>query len=293
MKLFFAAVLSGAALATSISSQAFAQVESREGIYLQNQILELKHQLQALQSQGGGSALGAASQEKGGGGASPDLVPELLDRISVLEDQVRVLRGQVEELSHTVDRQGQELGKRIDDLKFQVEGGASSGSAAPAGAATKEGGVSPTSPPPTPLGVVGSGPGKTEKPAPKTPEQLLAESQAALDRHDYATAEKSARAALTRSRGEAATKAQYLMAEALAGQKNYQQAALAFDDAYNRARTGPFAPPSLLGLADSLLNINAKPAACATLNKLRAEFPNLKGELRQRMAALRERAGCH
>jgi len=288
MKLFFAAVLSGAALAISLSSQAFAQVESREGIYLQNQILELKHQLQMLQSQGGGSALGAGSQEKSGGGPSPDLVPELLDRISVLEDQVRVLRGQVEELSHTVDRQGQELGKRIDDLKFQVEGGASAGAAAKA----KEGAASPTSAQPTPLGVPSSGPPNAEKPAPKTPEQLLAEAQAALDRHDYVAAEKSARAALTRSRGEAATKAQYVMAEALAGQKNYQQAALAFDDAYNRARTGPFAAPALLGLADSLLNINAKPASCATLNKLRAEFPNLKSELRQRMAALRERANC-
>ena len=68
--------------------------------------------------------------------------------------------------------------------------------------------------------------------------------------------------------------AQFLLAQALMGQRQYSQAAIAYDDAYNRARKGAHAPDALLGLANALIAINEKKAACDTLAKLRAEYPS-------------------
>ena len=53
---------------------------------------------------------------------------------------------------------------------------------------------------------------------------------------------------------------------------------------------GPLA--SLLGLANALIAINEKRAACATLQKLRTEFPTLRPNLREPVAAARKRADC-
>ena len=104
--------------------KAWAQVESREGIALQNQILELRAQIQALQNQigrGGGSSYGGgySSPPPPSSGGS-DLVAQLLARVGTLEDQVRQLRGQIDQTQNQAQRQGADLGKRIDDLSFQV-----------------------------------------------------------------------------------------------------------------------------------------------------------------------------
>ena len=90
-----------------------AQVESREGIALQNQILELRRQMQALQDQpgrGGGSPtyLGRGAYPPPSGGSS-DLVAQLLTRVDALEEQVRQLRGRIDQTQNEVQRQGAEM----------------------------------------------------------------------------------------------------------------------------------------------------------------------------------------
>ena len=76
------------------------------------------------------------------------------------------------------------------------------------------------------------------------------------------------------------------------GQRNYQGSAVAYDDAYNRSRTGTRAPDALLGLANALTGLNDRNASCATLDKLRREFPNARGPVRETGAMLRARNGC-
>jgi TolA-binding protein len=121
----------------------------------------------------------------------------------------------------------------------------------------------------------------------------LQDGYAALLRKDYPGAEAAAREVLQGSRtSPRAYDAQYLLAQSLAGQRNYAQAAIAYDDTYNRARTGGHAPEALLGLADSLTAIGEKRAACDTLTKLAAEFPRQSGELRDRAKGVGQRAGC-
>ena len=89
-----------------------------------------------------------------------------------------------------------------------------------------------------------------------------------------------------------ATDAQLLLGDALAGKRDYAGAALAYNDAYTRGRTGPRAPEALLGLAGAFTSLNNKREACETLDDLRSNFPNLRGALAERSAESRRRAGC-
>src|SRR5271167_3194274 len=101
MRLALAGLL--AVLPLLAAAPARAQVESRDGILLQNQILELKHEVQALRDQianggsGGGSALGSARSSPPPTQAAGDITAALLERVSRLEDALRELRGHVDE----------------------------------------------------------------------------------------------------------------------------------------------------------------------------------------------------
>jgi TolA-binding protein len=290
----------------SLRQPAWAQMESREGIALQNQIMELRRQMQLLQEQSGRGA-GPSPTYLGRPGSYPpptaggnDLVPQLLSRVDALEEQVRQLRGRVDELQNQVQRQSAEFSKRVDDMAFQTQ--------------NTQGGVPPrlapqaplpmTPPPdgsgsssaPTPLtgpaalGAPGVPPGA---PARRTPELAIQEGNAALARRDYQAAEQAAREVLNGSRtSPRAYDAQFLLAEALTGERQYSQAAIAYDDTYNRAKKGAHAPDALLGLANSLIAINEKKAACDTLNKLRAEYPTPRPDLREAAVAAAQRGGC-
>ena len=272
------------ALAVSLPAVARAQVDSREGIYLQNQIQELKHDIQVLREQGGQSGSAGGGSMLGGarGGApaavgSGDLATSLLDRVSRLEDEVRSLRGKIDELNNSQKQMNDDLSKRIDDLNFKID--------------------NPSAAPPAPVPMPAAGKGApiplVTTPAPKrTPEMAMQDGNAALARRDYATAETAAREVIA-SKSPRAYDAQFLLAQALAGKKDYQGAAVAYDDAYNRARTGNHAQDSLLGLANSLIDIGEKRAACATLDKLRTEFPTPRNDLKQPITRARTAAGCH
>lgn len=296
--------------------KAWAQVESREGIALQNQILELRAQIQALQNQigrGGGSSYGGgySSPPPPSSGGS-DLVAQLLARVGTLEDQVRQLRGQIDQTQNQAQRQGADLGKRIDDLSFQVQN--PQGGQPPATGAVPPRPMSPpppslqpaplplqpgAPPPPPPPGSFSAGappPGQPPVPAgpvKRTPELAMQEGNAALARHDYANAEQAAREVLNNYRtSPRAYDAQFLLAQALIGERQYSQAAIAYDDTYNRARKGAHAPEALLGLADSLIAINERKAACDTLTKLRMEYPAPRPDVRDAIASASQRSGC-
>jgi TolA-binding protein len=269
-------------------------MESREAIMLQNQVMELRRDMNALQQQrggAGGSALGGyqAAPPPGGAPPSSDITTQLLDRVTQLEDEVRRLRGRLDEAENARVRQGEDLSKQIADLKFQMENG---GKLPPAGAgapaAAPAAGPAAAAPPPKPAAPDGA----TATPR-RTPELALQEGNAALARRDYVAAEAAAREVLGNTKGPRATDAQFLLAQSLAGRKDWQGAAIAYDDAYNRSRAGSHAQDSLLGLASALVAINEKKAACQTLDKLHAEFPKPRDEMREPIANVRAKAGCH
>jgi len=199
-------------LAVILAGPALAQMDSREGIALQNQILELRRDLQSVQSQRG---LGAPTPLRGGGaatgGGGGEIAAQLLDRVQTLEDEVRRLRGQVDEQANAARRQNDELSKQIADLSFKLQNGARAPSREPqrepASDASRD---LLRGEPPTPLNPPPSQGGTGRRP----PELAMQEGNAALARRDYGAAEASAREVLATGRtGPRAADAQFLLAE--------------------------------------------------------------------------------
>ncbi len=292
------ALAATAMLGLSLAGPAAAQVDSREGIALQNQIYQLRQEIQQLREQvargGGGSSSSGSSRGGFFGSGSGDMVAQLLTRVDSLEEQVRQLRGRVDEQQNLMQRQNAELAKRLDDMAFQMSNAppASSG-AAPArpDRPPPVAGPAPT-PLPMPMPSPSPAPAPTADNTPRTPERALQAGNAALARRDYIAAEQAARQVLANRTSPRAYDAQFLLAQSLAGQRQFPQAAIAYDDAYQRSRKGAYAADSLLGLANALTAINEKRAACDTLTRLASEFPQPRGDLREPISAARQRAGC-
>ena len=279
---------------TQLPTPARAQVDSREAIALQNQLFQLRQEMQVLRDQvaRGGGAAASGGRSFSSSASGNDMIAQLLTRVDSLEEQVRQLRGRVDETQYQVQRQNAELGKRIADRAFQMGNAPSAPPAGPAARPPASSGPAPVPlAVPTPSGAPQSGPSSTA-PRVRTPEIALQEGNAALARRDYATAEQAAREVLANRASPRAYDGQMLLAQALSGQRQYPQAAIAYDDAYNRSRKGAYAQDALLGLANSLAAINEKKAACDTLNRLRAEFPQPRNDLRDAIAASGQRAGC-
>ena len=284
---------------------AHAQMETREGIALQNQMLELRRDLQALRNDpgrtapqsGNPSTLGRTGAPPSAGGG--ELTTQLLDRTDRLEDAVRRLNGRIDELDNARQRQGADLAKQLGDIQFRLD---NPGGSPPPSATGRPAGPPPlaASQPPTPLGTlpVNGNPPPGLAPLPttpvrRTPELALQDGNAALARRDYAAAEAGAREALATGKGTPrAYDAQFLLAQAMLGERNYPQAAIAYGDSYDRNKQGPHAQDSLLGLASSLNQINEKRSACAALDTLRSQFPSQRPDVATRATALRTAAGC-
>lgn len=295
-----AALLFGFAAIVGMPGIASAQMDSREGISLQNQILELRHEVENLGGSGGNGNGPPVAPPMGGGqyrgnnngngnGDGTGLTPQLLDRVQTLEDEVRTMRGELDQLTNQVQQQNAAVTKQLADMNFALQQGH---------------GGAPASGGPAPGGSSSDGPGPdmpTDGPAPaaappaqakRTPESSLAAGNAALAHRDYAAAQAAARDVLAGPRSPRQVDAQYLLAQSLAGQKQYQQAAVAYYDAYNRAPRSARAPDALLGVSASLLALGDKPSACQALNKVHAEFPAPAPRVRTATTALRSRAGC-
>ncbi len=302
MKHMLAALLLGTlavlAPAAARAQQDDSQVQSREGIALGNQIAELRHDVQLLRDQVAhaspppppetGSALGGFRTQPAAGGGATDLATQLLQRVTQLEEEVRLLRGRADEADNARLRQGEDLNKQIADLNFKVDGiagGGGGGGNAGIKPAAGGGDTAAIVPPPPPV--------PPAAPVRRSAETALQEGNAALTRRDYPAAEQAAREVLAGPRSPRTADANFLLAQALAGKKDWAKAAVAFDDTYNRAKTGPHAPDSLLGLSVALLNLDEKKAACEELDRLHAEFPAPRADLRDLITAVHQRAKCH
>ena len=275
-----------------VSRPAQAQIESREGIMLQNQILQLRAELEQLRR--GGSALGGPAMPppgRGGpalSGGQAELLQQLLDRVGQLEEEVRRQRGRAEEADFRNRQLAAEVQKLQGDMDFrfqQLEGG---GGGRSGGASANRAAAPPPVAPP-----MAAPPSAPATSAPRTPERALSEGQQALARRDFATAETAAREVIAnRGGGTRGQDAQLLLADALMGKGDHQNAAIAYDDAYRRNRQGARAPEALVGLAGAFTAFGARREACATLDDLRSDFPRLNPTFASRAQDLRRRAGC-
>ena len=183
----------------------------------------------------GATALGGyrAAPAPGPAGGS-DLAAQLLQRVTQLEDEVRRLRGRVDEADNARQRQGEDLSKEIADLNFRLDG---------SGGGARQPSAPPAAPAPAPQAAPAP---PAPPPVRRTPEVTMQEGNAALARRDYAAAEAAAREVLAGPRTPRSIDANFLLAQALAGRKDWPRAAVAYDDTYNRSKTGAHAGESLL-----------------------------------------------
>jgi TolA-binding protein len=284
---------------------AHAQIDSREGIALQNEILELRQQLTPLQQLqgeatggGGQSSLPPPTPEGGAppmAGGSGDVVAQLVVRVSALEEQMRTLEGRVSELENTEHRDHDDLAKQIGDLAFKLgQGGTAPGSPPPASPRSNG---DPT--PPSGGGGSGMDLGYTPPssapaaPAHRPPEMALKQGSAALARRDYAGAEAAAREVLAVGHGPRTLDASFLLARALAGEHQYKDAAANYYLVYKANPRTPRAAEALLGVSNALIGLGDNAPACQALAKLNAEFPKPEAYVRAGAASARKRAECH
>ncbi|WP_203073653.1 tol-pal system YbgF family protein [Falsiroseomonas ponticola] len=286
-----------------LAPPAAAQVETREGIALQNQILQLRQEMEALRRGGmaGQPAPSAGSSVLGfGGGATRpaqpqqapqgELVGQLLDRVSRLEEELRSVRGRAEQ----AEFRERELRERVEkltgdvDFRFQQMEGQRSG-AAPAAAPAR-----PAAAAPAPAAPAQAGTAPQAQPAAlaRPPQRALQEGQAALARRDFAGAEAAAREVIAARDSARAVDAQILLGDALAGKRDFAAAAIAYDDGFRRNQQGSRAPEAMLGVANALIGLNNNRDACSQLGDLRSRYPNLSGPLAERVADARRRAQC-
>lgn len=276
---------------TLLAGPAAAQMDSREGIALQNQILQLRQEMeQSLRGRAPmAPPMGSPGMAPPTTGGANDLVSRLLDRVNTLEEEVRRLRGRTEVLENQDIRLREDLEKLRGDMEFRL----GQGGAAPAPAAGPP--AAPASAARPAAAVASAARPAAAEPAaraPRPPERAIQEGQAALGRRDHPAAEAAAREVIASRAAPQQVAAQMLLADALSGRRDHANAAIAYNEAYVRSRTGPRAPEALLGLAGAFIALNNRREACDTLNDLRSQFPNLRPPLAERAATARQRAGC-
>jgi TolA-binding protein len=297
------------------ASPAFAQMDSREAIGLQNEILELRQQMSQLQqfqtqATGGGQSSLPPPMPEGGApvsGASGDVVAQLVVRVSNLEEELRALGGRVSELENAEHRDHDELAKQIGDLAFKLgQGGATPPSTVPGAPGAAGAGGELTSPQggdaqpgmdlgytPPPSPPQSASPAAPPVPAHRTAELALKQGSAALARRDYAGAEAAAREVLALGHGPRLVDANFLLARAQAGQHQYKEAAANYYGVYKANPHAPRAAEALLGVSNALIGLGNNAPACQALAKLGAEFPRPEAYVRAGVASARKRAACH
>ncbi len=287
------AVALAAALAAGLfAAPVAAQVDSREGIALQNQILELRRDIDALRA-GGARAPTPSSPSGRSGGASGDVVAGLVERVQALEEQVRSLRGRIDEIDNRTTQMRADVDKQRTDLEFRLDqlegrGGQARPPATPP--AQQQGSNlqrpnTPPTPPATP---------PANQARPQGPDATFTAAQAALRANQYGDSERLFRDfARQNANDRRAPEAYWGVGQSLLQRREWAQAALAFDESYRRFPRGGFAQESLLGLGNSLAGLGDKTAACEAYGRLASEFSNgMKPGIATSLGAARQRANC-
>ena len=219
----------------------------------------------------------ASAVVAGQSGTDKGLVARLLVRVNELEGQVREMHGQIDLLNNQMQQNMAAMNKQLADMQFTMENNARQAAAAVVKAAPK----------------VASVPVKAKSISTHEQEEALQAGRNALKNQRYKEADIYAHKALKMAQGTwSKIEAQFLLAQALAGQKAYKNAALTYYDVYSRNPESSRAPEALLGVSASMLALGNKPAACEALQRLAKEFPKASSRVRASEKIFRERAAC-
>lgn len=256
--------------------------------------------------------LAQAATPGGDVGANP-AAARLAVRVNQLELDLRTVTGRIEELSFQVKRMEERLEKFIADVDYRLAdrgGPAAGGEARPPETAPvipppHAGGprvLGPVAPPPAPASPPAA---PASPPPPQTAAVAPPAAVGASARDDYARAfsllqkgnyieaEAAFSAFLQQHKDDPlADNARYWLAETYYARQDYRRAAEAFLDAYEKSKTGPKAPDTLLKLALSLNALGKPKEACASLRELGRAFPDAAPALKDRARQEQQKLNC-
>lgn len=276
-------VLSPVVSAVAQDAPDSGEISSREAIALQDQIASLRQQLSQVQNGSGNLSAPSATAAPQVSAGDSNLTAQLLERVSALEEQNRQMRGELDQLSNSVRDNQASVSKQISDMQFASQNGGGGGGGVAAAPAAK---------PQSPENAPATSPDASEPP--KTALDALKTGNASLRAGNYTDAESNARFAIKTAHSVSGKMdAQFLLAQSLAGQKQYRQSAVAYYDAYTKAPKSLKAQDSLLGVAASMLALGDKGSACQALDKLKTEFPAPAPRVKTAETTFRSRAACH
>lgn len=125
------------------------------------------------------------------------------------------------------------------------------------------------------------------------PQAQYEKSRQMLMRGEFGAAEKAFKNFLEENRDhKLAGNVRYWLGETYYVQSNFAQAAATFLEGYQKAPRGAKAPDSLLKLGMSLKRMDKQREACATFDKLRADFPKMPAHLSKTLERERSAAKC-
>lgn len=266
----------------------YAQEDSsRDMIDLQNQVAQLKDQVSQLQSQSQNSFDSGDSdrhRKKRHVDSDSDsdknaaLLPDLVSRINNLEDQQRVMRGELDDLSNQLKTQNDLLNKKIDDMHFAAGHGDTKDSQP----VNNTGAAGAASAP-----VVRKFSGNTENSG-----ATLKDAQQALLKGDFQQAESIAKKVLSTSEGAQSVNAQFLLAQAQAGQGDFKASSLSYFAVYKKFPKSPKAPVALLGVGYSMMKNGRNTEACQALQLLHNKYPSVSSQIKSSAVKLSRKAKC-
>jgi tol-pal system protein YbgF len=218
----------------------------------------------------------------GAAAAAPaaDAAARLQVRISELEKQLGQLTGRIETLENRQRVLEETLKKFQGDAEFRL--GKLETAAVPL--------------PPAPIATPSPAPAPSPapKPAPTGVEAQYRAAYALFEAKDYTGAEKALSEWLSRNdKHPLASNAQFWLGRTHMAQREFGKAARSYLEGYNKYPKGERAADSLLGLGDALVALGKPQDACAAYNEMQAVFPDMRAELRPRLAAARTKAKCN
>lgn len=126
-----------------------------------------------------------------------------------------------------------------------------------------------------------------------TPDEQYQYAFGLLRQANYPEAEQALRTFIERHpTSPLAGNAQYWLGETFYVRGDYQNAAVAFAEGYQKYPDSGKAPDNLLKLGMSLGEIGAKDDACTALNQLAKQFPAAPSNIKERATSERGRLGC-
>ncbi len=238
-------------------------------------------------------------------------------RMTQLEQDLRAVTGRLEEVSYQLRKLDERLSKVTSDMEYRfsqlktgaatepskesLPGGASSGnlagsggvapsvpraagqSSAPDEASTR--GAAPSA--------AGSPPSQTASLPPKTPREQYARAFSLLEKRNYEEAGAVFSDFLKANPTDPlADNARYWLGETYYARGEYGRSAEIFLEGYEKNKTGPKAPDTLLKLGLSLAALDKKKEACASFRELNRAFPNAPESVKEKAGQESKRLGC-